>query len=123
MGAQWNHLTSLPQGKTRYPPSSKVDRNQGHPGWVQAIPPTDIQSQYHPAHTETHFYKYISLIRMFLPKKNLKESQYTSNDPWQWRSRANSYQQEIKQIWKNSFQLCFLRNNLLHVPRPSSLIL
>jgi len=75
MGAQCHHLTSLHQGKTQYPLSRKLDRDQGHSGWVQTIPPTDIQSQYHPAHAETHFYKYISLIRMFVPKKNLKETQ------------------------------------------------
>jgi len=66
MGAQCHDLTSLPQGKTPYKLRRKLDRPQGHSGRVQTIPPSDIQSQYHPAHSETHLYKYISLTRKFV---------------------------------------------------------
>jgi hypothetical protein len=69
MGAQYYDLTSLPQGKTLYPLSRRLDRTHSHPGWVQIIPPTDIQSQYRPAHNHTHLYQYISLKRMFVQNK------------------------------------------------------
>jgi len=69
VGAQCHALTSLPQGKTLYPLSRKLDRPQGHSGWVHTIPPTDIQSQYHPTHSETHLYEYIPLTKKFVQKK------------------------------------------------------
>ena len=69
MGAQHYDPTSLPPGKTWYPLSRGLDRTHGHSGWVQTIPPTDIQSHYHPARSETHLYEYISLIRMFVQNK------------------------------------------------------
>ena len=73
MGAQCHDLTSLPPGKTQYALYRKLHRPQGYSGWVQTILPTDIQSQYHPAHSETHLYEYISLIRMFVKKKKIQK--------------------------------------------------
>jgi hypothetical protein len=122
MFGKCHDLTSLPPGKIRYPLTVRLDRHQGRSGGMQTILPTDIQSQYCPAHSETHLYEYISLITMFV-QKYLKETQYMSNDPCQWRSKSKSYQQEITEIWKYLFKICFLRNNLLYVHSLWSLIL
>jgi len=113
-GAPCHYLTSFPPGNTQYPYSGRLDRPKGHSGWMHTILLTDIQSQYCPAHSETHLYEYISLTRRFIQNKIQKKHSKRQMILGKGEAGQRVFNRHNK-IWKYSIKLCCLRNNLLYI--------